>query len=334
MLAPEPGGRFAGRSVKALVLSRLSPNASGAILALLAFATFSTHDAFIKVLAARYSPVQIVFCIALFSFPLILLMLARDPVRDTLLPRNPGWMFARAASAALSGLLGFYAFSVLPMAQTYALLFAMPLLITVMAIPILGEKVGLRRALAVVVGLLGVLVVLRPGGADLSLGHLAALGAAVFGSLTSVIARKIGGVERVSVMLLYAMMGNFLLMLFLMPFVYEPMPGPDVLRMIAIAVLAFFAMQLIILAYRRAEAVVVAPMQYSQIIWAVVFGALFFDEWPDLFTLVGAGIVIASGIYIVLREAQGKVSETTPVLTGRVRPESAVPMMPEPGREP
>ena len=313
-------------------MSRLSPNASGALLALLAFAAFSTHDAFIKDLAARYSPVQIVFCIALFSFPLILLMLARDPVSDTLLPRNPGWMVARAASAALSGLMGFYAFSVLPMAQTYALLFAMPLLITVMAIPLLGERVGLRRALAVIVGLAGVMVVLRPGSADLSLGHLAALGAAVAGALTSVIARKIGGVERVSVMLLYAMMGNFLLMLLLMPFVYVPMPGADVLRMAAIAILAFFAMQLIILAYRRAEAVVVAPMQYSQIVWAVIFGALFFDELPDLYTIIGAGIVIASGVYIVLREARAKVSDTTPVLTGRVRPESAVPMMTDPDR--
>lgn len=310
-------------------MSRLPPNAIGALLALAAFASFSTHDAIIKELAARYSPIQIVFCIALFSFPLILLMLARDPVRDTLLPRNPGWMFARAVSAALSGLMGFYAFSVLPMAQVYALLFAMPLVITVMAIPLLGEKVGTRRAVAVLVGLIGVLIVLRPGSADLTLGHLAALGAAISGALTSVIARKIGGVERTSVMLLYAMMGNFLLMALAMPFVYEPMPGPDVGKMIVIAVLAFIAMHLIILAYRTAEAVVVAPMQYSQIIWAVLFGALFFDEFPDSMTLLGAGVVILSGVYIVLREAKGRVSETAPVLNARVRPESGVGMLPE-----
>jgi S-adenosylmethionine uptake transporter len=310
-------------------MKRLPPNAVGALLALAAFASFSTHDAIIKVVAARYSPIQIVFCIALFSFPLILLMLARDPVRDTLLPRNPGWMLARAVSAALSGLMGFYAFSVLPMAQVYALLFAMPLVITVMAIPLLGEKVGLRRAIAVLVGLVGVLIVLRPGSADMTLGHLAALGAAITGALTSVIARKIGGVERTSVMLLYAMMGNFLLMAFAMPFVYKPMPGPDVVMMIAIAVLAFVAMHLIILAYRSAEAVVVAPMQYSQIVWAVVFGALFFNEFPDGATLAGAAVVISSGIYIVLREARGKVSEMAPVLNARVRPESGGGLLPE-----
>jgi S-adenosylmethionine uptake transporter len=72
-----------------------------------------------------------------------------------------------------------------------------------------------------------------------------------------------------------------------MPFVYLPMPGPDLAIMVAIAVMAFAAMQLVILAYRRAEAVVVAPMQYSQIIWAVVYGMLFFDETPDLLDVGG-----------------------------------------------
>lgn len=310
-------------------MSRLTPNAVGALLALAAFATFSTHDALIKDLAARYSPIQIVFCIALFSFPLILLMLARDPVQDTLLPRNPGWMVARAVSAAVSGLLAFYAFSVLPMAQVYAILFATPLVITILSVPLLGEKVGPRRAGAVLVGLVGVLIVLRPGSVDLTLGHLASMGSAVAGALTSVIARKIGGVERVSVMLLYAMMGNFLIMAAAMPFVYLPMPGADVGRMVVVAVLAFVAMRLIIQAYRRAEAVVVAPMQYSQIIWAVVFGALFFNEYPDGMTLLGASVVILSGVYIVLREAKAKVSDNTPVLNARVRPETGVGLMPE-----
>lgn len=310
-------------------MSRLTPNAVGALLALAAFATFSTHDALIKDLAARYSPIQIVFCIALFSFPLILLMLARDPVQDTLLPRNPGWMVARAVSAAVSGLLAFYAFSVLPMAQVYAILFATPLVITILSVPLLGEKVGPRRAGAVLVGLVGVLIVLRPGSVDLTLGHLASMGSAVAGALTSVIARKIGGVERVSVMLLYAMMGNFLIMAAAMPFVYLPMPGADVGRMVVVAVLAFIAMRLIIQAYRRAEAVVVAPMQYSQIIWAVVFGALFFNEYPDGMTLLGASVVILSGVYIVLREAKAKVSDNTPVLNARVRPETGVGLMPE-----
>lgn len=285
-------------------MPRLSPNATGALLALAAFFVFSSHDALIKVLAAIYSPVQIVFCIALFSFPLILGMLAMDGASGTLRPRHPGWVWVRGLTVAGSSVCGFYAFSVLPMAQVYAILFGTPLIITLLSVPVLGETVGWRRGLAVVVGLCGVLVVLRPGSEDLSLGHLAALASAVMGATTSVITRRIGQQERAAVLLLYAMAGNFVLMGGMMPFVYLPMPGVDLAIMIAIAVLAFAAMQLVILAYRRAEAVVVAPMQYSQIIWAVVYGTLFFGETPDVMTLVGAGIVIASGIYIVLREAR------------------------------
>jgi S-adenosylmethionine uptake transporter len=287
-------------------MPRLSPNATGAVLALAAFFVFSSHDALIKVLAATYSPVQIVFSIALFSFPLILGMLALDGATATLRPRHPGWVWVRGLTVAGSSVCGFYAFSVLPMAQVYAILFGTPLMITLLSVPILGERVGWRRGVAVVVGLCGVLVVLRPGGSELSLGHLAALASAAMGALTSVITRRVGQQERAAVLLMYAMAGNFVLMGVMMPFVYLPMPGTDLAIMIAIAVMAFTAMQLVILAYRRGEAVVVAPMQYSQIIWAVVFGTLFFAETPDMMTLVGAAIVISSGVYIVWREARLK----------------------------
>ena len=295
-------------------MPRLSPNATGALLALAAFFVFSTHDALIKRLADTYSPVQIVFSIALYSFPLVLLMLARDREPGTLIPQNPRLVLIRGVTVALSSITGFYAFSVL---------FGTPLMITLLSVPMLGEKVGWRRGLAVVVGMCGVLVVLRPGGADLSLGHLAALASATMGAFTSVITRKVGRQERSAVLLMYALMGNFILMGAALPFVYIPMPGTDLAVMVAIAVMAFTAMQLVILAYRRAEAVVVAPMQYSQIVWAVVYGALFFAEFPDLWTLVGASIVIASGLYIVLREARARVSDTRPVLSAGARPETA-----------
>jgi S-adenosylmethionine uptake transporter len=81
-------------------------------------------------------------------------------------------------------------------------------------------------------------------------------------------------------------------------------------------------MLLIIMAYRRAEAVIVAPMQYSQMIWAAIYGYLIFDETPDGYTLLGAAVIIASGIYIVLREGRAKVSENRPVLESRSRPET------------
>lgn len=295
-------------------MPRPSPNATGALLALAAFGIFSTHDALIKSLAATYSPVQIVFCIALFSFPLLLVMLALDRVHGTLLPIHPRLMVFRGVSVALSTVCAFYGFSVLPLAQVYAILFSTPMMITLLAIPLLGEKVGLHRAVAVAVGLCGVLVVLRPGSAPLSLGHLAALTSATAGALNAIITRRIGRQERPAVMLLYAMGGNFVLMGLAMPLAYRPMPGPDISVMIAVAALAFIAMQLVIHSYRLGEAAVVSPMQYSQILWATLYGTLFFGEFPRMTTLIGAALVIASGLYIVIREASPRTSEIRPVL--------------------
>jgi drug/metabolite transporter (DMT)-like permease len=210
------------------------------------------------------------------------------------------------------------------LAQVYTILFAAPLLITVLAIPVLGETVRIRRWAAVIVGLIGVLVVLRPGSTELSLGHLAALMAAVGGSIASIIVRKIGSDERPVVMLLYPMALNFVVMAVALPFVYEPMPIDHLGLLGVIAVFGWIASRMIISAYQAGEAAIIAPMQYSQIIWASFFGFLFFDEMIDLNTAVGASIIIASGLYIVLRESRSGASENTPVLRTRSRSETGI----------
>lgn len=297
-------------------------NLKGALLALAAFAVFSTHDAVVKYLGGLYSPVQIVFFSVLLGFPIVSLMLMRDRTDGNLRPRHPWWTALRTAAAVITGLSAFYAFSTLPLAQTYAILFAAPLLITVLAIPILGEKVGLRRGIAVLVGLAGVVIVLRPGGTELEAGHLAALAAAVFGALSSIIVRKIGAAERSVVLLLYPMMANFVLMGCLLPFVYRPMPAGDLGALAVIALFAFIGTLLVILAYRLGEAVIIAPMQYSQILWATLFGFLFFNEVPDGGTALGAAVIIVSGLYIVLREGRADTSENQPVLQTRSRAET------------
>jgi S-adenosylmethionine uptake transporter len=296
-------------------------NLRGALMALLAFVVFSTHDVVVKFLGGIYSPIQIVFFSVLFGFPLVSFMLMNDRTDGNLRPKHPWWTLIRTAAAVVTGVSAFYAFSVLPMAETYAIIFATPLLITLLAIPILGEKVGIRRAIAILVGLVGVLIVLRPGGNDLTLGHAAALAAAVCSSLASVIVRKIGQDERAVVLLLYPMMANFIVMGSMLAFVYKPMPIEHIGMLGIIAVFGFVAMLCIIAAYRSAEAVVVAPMQYSQMIWALIYGLFLFGETPDAVTLFGASVIMASGVYIVLREARVKTSHS-PVSESRSRPET------------
>lgn len=302
----------------------MTGNAKGALLALAAFAIYSTHDVVVKFLGVDYHAIQIVFFAGLLSFPLATLMLMNDRSDGHLRPVHPWWTALRTVSTVVTGVTAFYAFSVLPLAQTYAILFAAPLLITILAIPVLGEKVGLRRGLAVVAGLIGVLIVLRPGAAPLSLGHMAALAAAVFSSLASVVVRKIGAEERSVVLLLYPMVGNFIALGCALPFVYRPMPVEHLGMLGIIAAFGFVATLLVIAAYRRAEAVIVAPMQYSQMIWAAIYGYLIFDETPDEWTLIGAAVIIASGLYIVLREGLSKASENRPVLESRSRPETGL----------
>jgi len=201
-------------------------------------------------------------------------------------------------------------------------LLSVPLVCPGLAVHVVGLRVGCRRGRAGLVGWVGGLVVLGPGGAVLGLGHLAAVLAAVGGSVASVIVRKIGSEERAVVLMLYQMLANFLVMGGALPFVYQPIALVDLGVLAAVAAFAFTATFCIIAAYRRAPALVVAPMQYSQIVWATVLGALVFGERLDLWTVVGAAIVIGSGLYILLREGRSDASENRPVLQTRARPET------------
>ena len=297
----------------------LSMNTKGALFGLAAFSVFSTHDVIVKHLGETYSPFQIVFFSALLSFPFISMALIQDQKPGTLRPVHPYWMALRSVSGTAAAVLAFYAFSTLPLSQVYSFIFAAPLIITLLAIPILGETVRRRRGLAVVVGLIGVLIVLRPGTTQLELGHFAALAAACAAALNSIIVRKIGKDERVVVMILYPLMANLILSAVVLPFVYVEVPLVDLGYFTVIAGLVLIAMSLLVGAYAHGDAIIVAPMQYSQIIWGTLFGALLFGEYPEWQTYLGTAVIVLSGIYILKREATANVSSNTPVLKTRTR---------------
>jgi drug/metabolite transporter (DMT)-like permease len=124
------------------------------------------------------------------------------------------------------------------------------------------------------------------------------------------------------VLLIFPMMTNFIVMGAALAFVYKPMPVEHMGGIAVMSILMILASSLLIAAYKSGEAVVVAPMQYSQIIWASLFGIFVFDEPMDAGTLLGASIIIGSGLYIVLREGRANTSENTPVLRTRTRTET------------
>lgn len=297
----------------------------GAATALVAFALFSTHDALVKSLSGIHA-FQIAFFAILFSFLPLSALLAVDPVKRSFRPNNPLLIGLRCVFNAGSIICAFYAFSVLPMAQVYAMLFATPILITLLSIPLLGERVRLIRWIAIFLGLSGVMIVLNPSATSFSTGHIAALLSAVFGACNSINTRKIGDTEHSATLLIYPMLGNVLVSAVLMYFVYTPMPGIALLTCAAVGLLSVAGHTILISAFRSTEAQFIAPTQYSQIIWASIFGALFFNEPLQTTTIVGSLVIILSGVLFIWRELVA--STNMPVLKSRNVRSSGGPTLP------
>jgi len=276
-------------------------NLIGALLGLSAMGLFAVADITIKFLGSGYNPFQIIFFAGLMSVPLVAGLAMADPTAAAMRPVRPRLMALRCLVVLVNGIFGTYAFANLPLAQCYAIFFAMPIFITLLSALVLGERIDLLRGVAVVVGLAGVVVALDPGRATLQWGHAAALAGAVVGALNYVIIRMTGGQERSVVMILYPLMVQLVVAAVVLPLVYVPMPLFDLMLTAAMAAASFAGYLLIIAAYRRAPGIVVAPMQYSQIIWAAILGALLFDEWVGPRVIVGTVLIIAAGIAVVAR---------------------------------
>ncbi len=286
----------------------------GPLFAVLGFAAFSTHDALIKTLG-EYSVFQIIFFAVLFSFVPFTLFLMLDKQERSLRPNLPLLVAGRCIGILGSTISGFYAFSVLPMAEVYSLIFSAPILITLLAIPVLGEKVKLIRWIAIILGLAGVMVVLQPGDSELSLGHFAGFMAALFIATTAVITRKIGSREHSLTLIVYPLMVNFVVTGVALIWVYKPFSGLALTTVGGIGLLSVIGQSLLVQAYRRSQAQFIAPVQYSQMLWAVIFGSLFFNETLTNNVILGSTIIILSGLLFVWREVVSSVRK--PILRTR-----------------
>lgn len=303
--------------------SPVSPG-KGLLFALVGFGVFSWHDALVKLLTS-YSVFQIIFFAMLFGAVPFSLVLATSRSAQSLWPRNPLLVLTRSMTSVLGLCLAFYAFTVLPMVEVYVLLFTAPALISLLAIPFLGEKIAAFRWFAIFLGLAGVVVVLRPDIDTFSIGHLAGVGSALCIAISSIISRSIGSQEHAGTLIIYPLLGNIAVCGIAMSFSYVPMPLNDLLLMFTIGTMALVGQFCLLSAYRAAPAAYVAPMQYSQLLWAVLIGAVMFGEYPDRFTVLGAVIIVLSGLLIVWRESQ--VSENQPLLhTRNVRAVMAPPV--------
>lgn len=286
----------------------------GIFFMLLGFAVYSLHDVLIKSLAA-YSVFQTIFFAMLFSYLPFSIARIIDGGAVSLRPKDIKIVLARSFLMLGSLTCAMTAFSMLPMVQVYVLLFTTPIFISLLAIPILGEHVGIYRSSMILMGLIGVIIVLRPSPTSIQIGHLFGLLAAFFGAFAAILARKIGHRESAATLIMFPLIINIFFSGAMLVFVYQPMPFDALIRTFLIGSLALVGQLCILNGYRKAPATLAAPMQYSQLIWALIYGSLFFGEDIDSMTLLGAFITILSGILIVWRES--KVSVQRPVTNTR-----------------
>ena len=217
---------------------------------------------------------------------------------------NRPWIQVLRALALLgSTVFNFLALRYLPITLTIAMFFAMPIVVTLLSIPILGERVGLRRFLAVLTGFIGVLVIVQPWGAQFHWAVFLSIGALFSASTYFVLTRLLAGIDNNSTSQLWT---NGLATLALAPIALQNAVWPEnTLNMLVFLFIGFLGGVghiLATLAFRFAQASVLAPVTYVQVIYATAAGYLVFNTLPTIWTAIGTAIIIASGVYIWQRE--------------------------------
>jgi drug/metabolite transporter (DMT)-like permease len=272
----------------------------------------SVMDASAKWLTTGYSISELMF-LGRLPAPLFAMCLAMaSGGLVTLKTRKVWWHLVRALFGVATMATFFYALRLLPLADTVAISFVAPLFMCALSVPILKERVGPRRWAAILVGFAGVIVIVQPGGAGLGLGAVLALTAAFTYAVSINISRKISTTETS-----YSMLFWFSVFLLIgsgavAPFQWVTPRGSDIVVFCVMALGGTLGQFLLTQAYRYGEISFLAPLEYTALIWAVLFGVLFWDQFPNSTVLTGSLIIVASNIYIVHREARrGRKADPT-----------------------
>ena len=216
---------------------------------------------------------------------------------------RPGLQIMRGLLLAGASLLYFTSLTVLPLAEAAAIGFVMPLFLALLAVPMLGERMDGARLAAVLVGLAGALVIVRPGAAVFTPYALLPVGMALCNALYQILTRKVAGVEHPLTSLVWGAIVGAVLLSFTLPFAWVTPTDPAHWALLGvIGVLASVGHFVLIRAYDYASATGLAPFFYTQLVWVMLLGWLVFGDFPDGWSLLGMGIIVASGIYLVGRQ--------------------------------
>jgi drug/metabolite transporter (DMT)-like permease len=275
------------------------------MLSVSATVLFAMSDATAKFLSTRIPIVEIAWIryVVFVAFAASLAWRASSRSRTRMFAvKNWKLQVARGVFLVGSGILFIFGVRQMPMAQATSISFVAPLLITVLSIPILKEVVGIRRWAAVAVGLVGVLVVVRPTAGNVHPAAIFGLGSALCWALALVITRKMSTTDRPATTLLWSAITGLVLLSALLPFDHAWPTLPQFALCLMLGCFASAGQWMVVLAHRQAAASVLAPFSYVQLLWATLAGYLVFSTVPDRWTIAGAMIIIASGLYTAHRE--------------------------------
>ena len=276
---------------------------TGIVLMMGAVACFACLDSTAKWLSRGIDPIQIAAVRYIGSFLLVGAFFNPWTRTQILRTRRPGLQCARALSLALATICAFFALSSMRLTQVTSITFATPLIVALLVGPLLGERLGASRIVAVLVGFAGVLVVTRPASGELHPAALLAVAAACFNALYSIATRVLAAHDPAETTLFFTGLVGAALFLPVIPFIWtSPSTLLGWLLLPALGGFGALGHWLLILAHRRAPASVVAPFIYTQLIWASGLGFLLFGDAPDRWTLAGGAIVVASGLFLVAQE--------------------------------
>ncbi len=282
----------------------LSKTTLGVGLAIACYFIYTVADAIVKGLGDTLGIFEIGLFVTAFSFlPGVFAKPRDERWRDALKFVHPRITNGIGVLRTASAMFITYSFVTIPLAEAYCIVFLIPVFITILSVIVLREDVSRERWALMLVSFVAVVIVVRPGFRELELGHLTALGCALCAAVATTLTRMISGTERrLSLVLapgIYTLVFNVVMLAI---FGYTAPDFVDLLTLLAAGLLGGFGYLFQITALSYAPANRVAPMQYSQMVWALILGAFFFAEFPDTIALVGLAILILAGIANVLAD--------------------------------
>jgi len=271
-----------------------------------AVATFSGMDTLLKVLSQHYPPMEVVALRGGASIPFMIVPLIALGRLRTLRPVRVGMHLLRGVLMLLVLIAFVYAVRVLSLADAYAIFLAAPLIVTALSVPLLGEHIEWRRWLAICVGLVGVVTMLRPSASSLiSLGAFAALLSATGYAFNAIALRVITRTDTTASVVFWMIGFMTLLALLIAAPSWVPIRAQDWTLLAGIGVFSAIAQHLLTEAFRTAPPSVVAPFEYTALLWGILIDRVVWGVFPTSRVYVGGGIVIVSGLYLIWREHRG-----------------------------